>query len=43
MQWVLAGLVALATVAFVIGGVTGRVRARNCCSVPADHDRRLQP
>jgi len=42
VQWILAGLVALATVALVVGGLTGRVRARHCCSVPADQDRRLQ-
>ncbi|MFM8239106.1 MAG: hypothetical protein ACKOAW_02180 [Actinomycetota bacterium] len=42
MQWVLAGLVALATLTLVVGGITGHVKARNCCSVPADQDRRLQ-
>ena len=43
MQWLLAGLVIVATSILVIGGLTGRVRARNCCSLPAEHDRRLRP
>lgn len=42
MQWLLAGLVIIATTVLVVGGITGRVRARNCCSLPADQDRRLQ-
>jgi len=42
MQWFLAGLVVLATVALIVGGLTGRVRARHCCSVPAEQDRRLR-
>lgn len=42
MQWLLAGLVIVATTVLVVGGITGRVRARNCCSLPADQDRRLQ-
>jgi hypothetical protein len=42
MQWVLAGLVTIVTLALVLGGITGRVRARNCCAIPADQDRRLQ-
>ena len=42
MQWFLAALVVIATSALVIGGITGRVKARNCCSVPAEQDRRLQ-
>ena len=43
MQWVFGGLVVLFLVAFVVGQVTGRVRARSCCSVPAEQDQRLQP
>lgn len=42
MQWILAGLVVLVTLALVIGGITGRVRARNCCAIPPEQDRRLQ-
>lgn len=42
MQWLFAGLVIIATTVLVVGGITGRVRARNCCSLPADQDRRLQ-
>ena len=42
MQWVLGGLVILGVVAFVVGQVTGRVRARSCCAVPAEHDQRLR-
>jgi len=42
MRLTLAGLVIIVTLALVIGGLTGRVRARNCCALPADQDRRLQ-
>ena len=42
MRLILAGLVIIVTLALVIGGLTGRVRARNCCALPADEDRRLQ-
>ena len=41
MQWFLAGLVILATTALVVGGLTGRVKARNCCSDAAQS--RLRP
>lgn len=43
MQFVLATLVILPVAALVIGAISGRVRARSCCSVPAERDLRLRP
>jgi len=42
VQWVLGGIVILVTVALVVGGITGRVRARSCCAVPPEQDLRLR-
>ncbi|MGI9197090.1 MAG: hypothetical protein ACR2KE_06460 [Candidatus Nanopelagicales bacterium] len=42
MRFVLVVLVLLPVAALVVGGITGRVRARNCCSIPPEQDRRLQ-
>ena len=43
MQFVLATLVVLPVAALIIGAISGRVRARSCCSVPAKRDMRLRP
>ena len=43
MQFVLATLVVLPVAALIIGAIRGRVRARSCCSVPAERDLRLRP
>jgi hypothetical protein len=40
VRYVLAALVVLPVLALVIGGLTGRVRARSCC--PADPRRDLR-
>jgi hypothetical protein len=37
--WAVLAMSPFATVA--VGMITGRVRARSCCSVPAEHDARL--
>lgn len=36
MRFILGGLVILFMVALAVGALTGRVRARNCCSMSAD-------
>lgn len=42
MQWLLGGLIVAFLAAFVVGQVTGRVRARSCCAVPPERDLRLR-
>jgi len=41
MQYVLGGIVALATIALAVGAITGRVRASSCCT-PASVDQDLR-
>jgi len=38
--WAILAMLPFATVA--VGMITGRVRARSCCSVPMEHDARLR-
>lgn len=42
MRWLVGLPILLATLALAVGAVTGRVRARSCCT-PADpaHDKRM--
>lgn len=42
MRYVIALVAILPFVAVGIGMLTGRVRARSCCSVAPDRDHRLQ-
>ena len=41
MRFVWAALAVLPFVVVLVGMVSGRVRARSCCAVPADQDARL--
>jgi hypothetical protein len=38
----LGALVLIPTLALAVGALTGRVRARCCCSVPAERDLRMR-
>lgn len=42
MRFLWAMLAISPFVAAAIGMLTGRVRARSCCAVPAEHDSRLK-
>ena len=42
MKCLLATPVVLFMVWLAVGAVTGRVKARSCCSIPADRDLRLR-
>ena len=41
MKFLWAALAVSPFVVVAIGMLTGRVRARSCCAVPAEHDARL--
>lgn len=42
MGILLAGAALLAVAWLVTGAITGRVRARACCAVPAEQDARIR-
>jgi hypothetical protein len=42
MRFVWAALAVMPFAVVLVGMVTGRVRARSCCAVPAEHDTRLR-
>ena len=42
MKFLLATPIVLLMIGFAVGAVTGRVKARSCCAVPADRDLRLR-
>ena len=42
MRFVWAALALLPFAVVLVGLVTGRVQARSCCAVPAEHDARLR-
>jgi len=42
MKFLVAAPVVLFTVWLAVGAITGRVKARSCCSIPADRDLRLR-
>ena len=42
MKYLVAAPVVLFTVWLAVGAITGRVKARSCCSIPADRDLRLR-
>jgi hypothetical protein len=42
MRFLWATLALLPFVVVLLGMVTGRVRVRSCCAVPAEHDARLR-
>jgi hypothetical protein len=42
MRYVLAAPVVLFMLWLAVGAVTGRVRARSCCAIPADRDLRMR-
>jgi hypothetical protein len=42
MKYLVAAPVVLFMVWLVVGALTGRVKARSCCSIPADRDLRLR-
>ena len=41
MQYIIGSVVALATLALVVGAITGRVKVQSCCA-PADPARDLR-
>lgn len=42
IEWLLGGAVIVFMVLLAIGAITGRVKARSCCSaVDPEHDRRM--
>jgi hypothetical protein len=42
MKFLVAAPIVLFVVWLAVGAVTGRVKARSCCSIPADRDLRLR-
>jgi hypothetical protein len=42
MADLIGGLAALLALALLVGAVTGRVRARSCCTLAADPERDLR-
>ncbi len=43
LQYLIGGVVVVFLVLLVVGGLTGRVKLRNCCSIAnPDHDLRMR-
>jgi len=43
MRYLLAAPVVLFIAVMAVGAITGRVKARSCCAIPAERDLRLHP
>ncbi len=42
MKYLVAAPVVLFVVWLAVGAITGRVKARSCCSIPAERDLRMR-